>query len=484
MKLNTATFSIECSQQAFAAEFTKCIFGSSSASMKEKRREYHSMINNILISSPSKSRKLLRSQSLENKSLPKICAIRRSCSANFDDEKEWLDDAEDLISKSKMRFKASNSLEILDPISLGIVPEPPNWPERESILLTQKAKSFDFPNSLRMIQKKMQLSKGLKVLEESASCSVKKAFSSLVFIMIELQSSALKMRQVLCNEDLEMIINKVQKDMHSSFAWLFQQVFPRTPALMIYVMILLANFSLHSTSLNVAVAQASLLIGTTMEMESFQQHALTDNKGSSYGTKDELVMKSKMYANNNTSPYGEVLQVADQELKSVPEVFLWNSVLDEATKMQDGAVLDHELLQRFVSPISVELEADDYDSSDYIRIDIKYQIALSQDPNNPLLLCNYAKFLLLVVHDLDRAEECFKKAVKADPPDAESHCQYADFLWKVRDDLWGAEQRYLEALAADPNNTYNVSKYAEFLWRTGGDETCFPVCASNKNDVK
>lgn len=74
--------------------------------------------------------------------------------------------------------------------------------------------------------------------------------------------------------------------------------------------------------------------------------------------------------------------------------------------------------------------------------------------------------------------------MKADPPDAESHCQYADFLWKVRDDLWGAEQRYLEALAADPNNTYNVSKYAEFLWRTGGDETCFPVCASNKNDVK
>jgi hypothetical protein len=62
--------------------------------------------------------------------------------------------------------------------------------------------------------------------------------------------------------------------------------------------------------------------------------------------------------------------------------------------------LDHETTHRFVSPISAKIEADDYE--DYFRTDLLYQTGLSQDPNNPLLLANYAQFLYIVAHDYDR----------------------------------------------------------------------------------
>lgn len=385
----------------------------------------------------------------------------------------------------------SNSrFDFLEPMMLGIKPEFPDWPDQETAMwatIEQKAKSLDFPLSLRMIKKKLQWEEGFTDSKESESgyCSVKAAFASMVFIIVELQSCALHMREELCHEDLEVVMCKVQKEMHSTFVWLFQQVFSRTPALMLHVMILLANFGVHSASHNTAIAEASLLgalVEPSMntEQRQIQQHqqinvslpSLVTENGNGGAVEEKTETGNSPQSSENPS-----ISQSDQ-LGSVAEMNLWNSMVDDAAKMREGEgddeeVLDHDTMQHFVSPLSVELEPDAYE--DYLRTDLLYQMNLSQEPNNPLLLCNYAKFLYLVARDNHRAEECFKRAVQVVPVDAESHAQYANFLWIVKKDFWAAEEKFLQAVILERENPFYSSTYANFLWRTGGEETCFPL---------
>lgn len=172
---------------------------------------------------------------------------------------------------------------------------------------------------------------------------------------------------------------------------------------------------------------------------------------------------------------------------------LWNSMVEEANEMRGGDVMEneqglgfvdhiniHEEVDglreeklEFVSPVRIEIEGDEY--GEYYSTNLVYQIGLSQDPKNTLLLSNYAQFLWLVSRDYDRAEECFKRAIQLDPSDAEVVSQYANFLWLVRKDLWGAEERYQQAMAAEPENSFHASKYASFLWNTGAEDTCYPL---------
>ncbi|KAL3523952.1 hypothetical protein ACH5RR_016786 [Cinchona calisaya] len=513
MKLNMSPVGLECSHQAFPPSITK------SSSVKERKRD-RSVVCQAVLSSPFRSRKLLKSQNF-TKQASRVHRITRSCSTNFDEGFGMKDNGDEgccAISEtepSKSRdglgemFPGNSfwqsDVEVLEPTMLGIRPDPPDWPERELIMwvdIEQKAKRFDLPLSLRMIKKKHQRKEGYKEIGKSVYPSVGKAFSSMVSIVVELQSCALQMGEALCNEDFEMIISQVQRDMHSSFVWLFQQVFSRTPALMVSMMILLTDFCAYSTSHNVAIAQTSLcgsLCEKTEETGSVQHSqidnssmastTLLDNERGGRGanliaSETDVVNEDSSYLSTKylkTNPE-EILQNGNQEFRSVAEVSLWNSFLDEATKMQSGPsglVPDHDVLQKFVSPVSVEVEPDDY--MEYLRTDVMYQMVLSQDPKNPLLLCNYAQFLHLVAHDYDRAEECFKRAIQAELPDAESLSRYADFLWTVRKDLWRAEDTYLQALSIEPENPYHASKYANFLWNTGGEETCFPLDASNNN---
>nr|GMC63884.1 uncharacterized protein LOC109186587 [Ipomoea batatas] len=359
--------------------------------------------------------------------------------------------SEKSVSGSGYGGKGSNfpsQFDFLEPGMLGIVPEPPNWPEREALLwasVEHRAKNFELPCSLRMIKKKQQWEVGVRGLEDM-SCSVRKAFSSMVFIIVGLQSYALQMREALCDEELELIVSKVQREMHLSFAWMFQQVFSRTPVLMIHVMTLLADFSVYSASHNVGTS----LQGSTKTLPGLSSPPVFIQKP-------------------NVAPAEELSQ--DQEL-SESETLLWNSIVNEAKIM--GTLEDVGIIHEFVSPLSVEYEPDDLTA--YYRTDFLYQIMLSQDPHNPLLLCNYAQFLQLITRDYDRAEECFKRAIQVEPLDAEVLRQYASFLWRVRNDLTGAEDVYLQAIAAaEKGNSYYTSEYASFLWSTGGEETCFPL---------
>ncbi|XP_031093245.1 uncharacterized protein LOC115997962 [Ipomoea triloba] len=372
------------------------------------------------------------------------------------------------LSSRKKDSKFPSHFDPLEPAMLGINPDPPNWPERQLIMwenVEQKAKSFGLPLSLRMIKKKLQWEVGVRDLGESACCSVKRAFSSMVSIIVQLQTYVLQMREVLCDEDLEVIVAKVQREMCASYVWLFQKVFSRTPALMIYLMILLANFSVHSASLNIPVADATLL-GSVRACEIAEAEAV-----------------SRLNKNLDVVPE-ESSAFADQELRNETDIQLWNSIVDEVTKMRglEEAGLDREVMQSFVSPLSVHVEPDFL--VDYFKMDFLYQMMLSQDPYNTLLLCNYAQFLHLVAQDYDRAEECFKRGMEVEPPDGEVLSQYATFLWTVRKDLSEAEEMYRQATDVEPGNPYYAAQYSNFLWSNGGGEESCSRTNSSYDNIK
>ncbi|KAJ0101398.1 hypothetical protein Patl1_06556 [Pistacia atlantica] len=195
----------------------------------------------------------------------------------------------------------------------------------------------------------------------------------------------------------------------------------------------------------------------------------------------ETISESEIYklledSNSDVGNNGGGIKVRPTVAGTKVEVELWNSMVEEASRMQEESsleVLNTGTKKLFVTPITVKLEPEDY--VDYFRTDLLYQMGVAEEPNNSLLLTNYAQLLHLVAQDYDRAAECYKRAVQIEPLDAEALSKFADFLWKTRNDLWGAEERYLQAMAADPSNAYHASKYATFLWSTGGEDTCFPL---------
>ncbi|XP_073142246.1 uncharacterized protein [Henckelia pumila] len=411
-------------------------------------------------------------------------------------------------------------LENLKPFDVVEVPE---FLERDEIIpanIERKANSVDIPLSLRMIKRRKQWQEGFVEAGQTAYCSMKKAFSSMVFIIRELHSYSLQLRQHLLYEDLRGILARVQNEMHESFVWLFQQVFSHTPTLMVYVMILLANYSVYSVANNTALASTTQVKAYTPTTETvsvmedksrvdqkFDSSAIRTLKLSSLNGKtasiggnnggggkqrpvasgtdgDGRFDESNYHLNiipdgmssikNPAMPSGE--EPVSREVSDVEEMNLWNSIVDEASKMQSlsgNEALDHETMLRFVSPVDARIEGEDH--AEFFRTELQYQTGLAQDPSNSLLLGNYAQFLYIVAQEFDRAEEYFKKATKVEPKDSEALNKYANFLWLVRKDLWAAEEMYLEAIAAEPGNSYYAANYAHFLWNTGGEDTCFPL---------
>ncbi|KAJ0765306.1 putative tetratricopeptide-like helical domain superfamily [Helianthus annuus] len=388
--------------------------------------------------------------------------------------------------------------------------KPPEWTgDMIPASIERKANSVDLPFSLRIIQKKKQWQEGFREAGESAYCSVKKAFSSMVFIIRELQSYTLQMREALFYEDLQGVLVRVQKEMNASFVWLFQQVFSHTPTLMVYVMILLANYSVHAMSNNVAFAA----VQTTMESISFVDIQKPTNIDSSSVKTFPVVSngkhtsidginggggKSRPVASgtdgeesfngavghhqkvipDETSAASTINPSVSGQVTREEESGLWQSIVEETVDMQDvirNGALDHHTMQRFVSPVNAKVMEEDNASESHFRTDLLYQMGLSEEPDNTLLLANYAQFLYIIAQDFDRAEEYFKRATKVEPKDAEALSKYANFLWEVRKDLWAAEETLLEAISVDPINPFYAATYANFLWANGPDDTCLPV---------
>ncbi|XP_076947758.1 uncharacterized protein LOC143619797 [Bidens hawaiensis] len=326
-------------------------------------------------------------------------------------------------------------------------------------------------------------------------CAVKRAFSSMVFIIRELQSFTIQIRELLFYEDLQEILIRVQNEMNASFVWLFRQVFSQTPTLMVYVMILLANYSVHSMSHNfpTAAAPPPAAVETITEKQSSSDqkfdsslikifNANSGGRTTSIGGNNGGGGKLPAVAGgtDGDGTFDRSLAYSSESVSGERETWSW--IVEEADRMQ--GVIDRETMSGFVAPVRVKIEEEDVE--EYVRTEVGYQTGLLREPDNPLLLANYAQFLYLVARDYDRAEDYFKRASMVEPKDAEALNKYASFLWLVRKDLWAAEETYLEAISADPNNSYYAANYAHFLWNTGGEDTCFPLDSSDdtfSNDV-
>ncbi|KAJ7557353.1 hypothetical protein O6H91_05G123200 [Diphasiastrum complanatum] len=115
-------------------------------------------------------------------------------------------------------------------------------------LISSSLKSLKRQHSLK--RKEMEGNRKI-----SSDSSMTKALSSLLFILNTIQSHALEIRKVLLDEDdVRGVLAMMRKEMHSSFLWLFQQIFARTPELMISIMILLANYTACSMDNTLAIA--------------------------------------------------------------------------------------------------------------------------------------------------------------------------------------------------------------------------------------
>ncbi|KAG6583372.1 hypothetical protein SDJN03_19304, partial [Cucurbita argyrosperma subsp. sororia] len=419
-------------------------------------------------------------------------------------------------SNSASCAESDSVLEFVEPSWPETGHERLDWPAHDELfpaMIERRANNFDLPVSLRMLKKKLQWREEIRESAGSSQCSVKKAFSSVVFMIRELHCYTLRLREILYFEDLQSILVRVQKETHASFVWLFQQVFSQTPALMVSIMILLANFTVYSIGNNEAFAYTSPPPTAMVSViESHDQHhskfdsstintfsvSSSSGKTTSIGGNnggggkvrptaggvddDGQFDQSDQYRTilpdnaSQVSSFGTAKEAESvSNIEDEEEASLWNSVVEEASKMRQwrDEVLDRDAMRNLMSPVMANIETDDY--TEYLRTELLYQTSLLQDPNNPLLLTNYAQFLNLVAHDYDRAEEYFKRAVAVEPPEAEAFDKYAAFLWQVRNDLWAAEETFLEAMSADPGNSYYAANYAHFLWNTGGDDTCFPL---------
>lgn len=261
--------------------------------------------------------------------------------------------------------------------------------------IERKANSVDLPLSLRIIKRKLQ-EEALKEASESTYCSINKAFSSMVFMIEELHSFALQTRVG--------VLRQVKKEMHASLLWIFQRVFSQTPTLMVYVMILLANYTVHSVASNLAIAASPPDSAVTKEEPAVTkgQDKMHQRFDFSNGRGGKGLDGSKWLGSISSNKVSYLPRqqdlVSGQGIRE-EELSLWNSIVEEAEQMQDSPV-DRDLRLKLVSPIIARIEVDDY--ANYTRTELLYKISLAQEPNNHLLLANYAQFLYLVTHDYDR----------------------------------------------------------------------------------
>lgn len=301
-------------------------------------------------------------------------------------------------------------VDVLEPSLLGIRPEPPDWPARDAMIrdcIALRASSIELPLSLRMIKMKQKF---LRLEEERETGDLEKYMKddpinslccSTLYIIKEVQSQALRTRGLVLDEEVDDgIVSKVQREMTSSFIWLFREVFAKTPDLMLQVMVITSNFATKSLE--------------TLQPSPKTQENLKKND-------DDLDQNSTNWGVGNFElgvSTREVLEKLDES-----EVGLWNLMVEDANQMEQGGYVKNEGLRfvvnddyvkndddydvklrekkiEFVSPVGVMIEGDDYE--EYYRTDLLYQIGLFQEPNNTLLLSNYAQFLCLVFRDYDR----------------------------------------------------------------------------------
>ncbi|KAG0468249.1 hypothetical protein HPP92_017577 [Vanilla planifolia] len=310
------------------------------------------------------------------------------------------------------------------------------------------------------------------------------------FIVRELQSATIRMREAIVsssNVQIHGMLARVQSELHASFVWLFHRIFSATPTLMVYLMLLLANFSVFSIGDHHAIAApppSPQSVSSTLEdsrcptprfdslsVKTFHdgRSAAVGGSGGSGGGASPTLAGAADDGHSSLLRIGTIPPDALASTTEEEETTVWKAILEEAERLRANdrheALMDPDTLRQFVAPVTVESEPDDL--SAFWATEISYRRALAEDPDDSLILANFAQFLYIVLRDHDRAEEYFKRAVRAKPTDAEALSRYANFLWVARKDLGAAEETFLEAIEADPGNSYYSANYAHFFVEHG-----------------
>ncbi|CAI7799773.1 unnamed protein product [Closterium sp. NIES-54] len=103
-------------------------------------------------------------------------------------------------------------------------------------------------------------------------------------------------------------------------------------------------------------------------------------------------------------------------------------------------------------------------SADVEAMEAHYVTALAKDPEDPLLLRNFARFLYEVKGEHEEAEKLFERAITEAPYDGELLVQYAKLLWEGMGDANKASIFFERAVSAAPQDCYVLAAYASFLW--------------------
>ncbi|KAK4765514.1 hypothetical protein SAY86_026604 [Trapa natans] len=333
--------------------------------------------------------------------VPRSRSLRCLCKARFSffSDEESSNQAEDLTRRLSNDFASVSGDDFV--------------PDGEETFKSEWECATDIPpsierkarrNSARMLKMKLQLQERLGEAGELADCSIKKAFSSMVFIIREIQSYTLQMKRTHLYEDFRSLQVRIQEDTHAPLVWLFQKVFSQTPTLMVYLMILLANYSVHSVGSTLAIE--------TPPPPSFPGSAASSGKSTSVGGGNGHDGGNFIQGLGGTDREGHFGLSSQQEavftdtssrspssLSSIREEESddWEAIVKEAWEMQAEADTGEIL----VVPVTTRPEADIDYSQDW-RAEALYKTGLSQDPSNQLLLTNFAQFLYLVAGDYDR----------------------------------------------------------------------------------
>lgn len=110
------------------------------------------------------------------------------------------------------------------------------------------------------------------------------------------------------------------------------------------------------------------------------------------------------------------------------------------------------------------------DASLPINVEDHYKKMIEENPNNALVLRNYAQFLYETKGDVQGAEEFYSRAMLTDPKDGEIIAQYAKVVWEFYHDGDKASSYFERAVQAAPENSHVLAAYASFLWENQDDE--------------
>ncbi|KAC9910467.1 hypothetical protein E3N88_45095 [Mikania micrantha] len=102
--------------------------------------------------------------------------------------------------------------------------------------------------------------------------------------------------------------------------------------------------------------------------------------------------------------------------------------------------------------------------------DLYYQNMIEANPNNAMILGNYAKFLKEVRGDFTKAEEYCSRAILVNPNDGTVLSMYADLIWETQKDAPRAQTYFDQAVQASPDDCYVMASYARFLWDADDDD--------------